>query len=332
MTLLDLVLNKEDILELCTQEAIFSRLMGVEVNEFDSYINPLRNDRSPGCKFFLNDEGILIFHDHAKKTSYNWFTFARDQSKLIEYDDILHYVGRQMNIVSRSKEEFYSRFNITAPPQATIKKRKNPLTAIEFSLSPFREEHFSYWSTSDYKFTKEDFIKFRVMPIVYAKLIFQEKETFHFENPIGFIYFLTPDKKQRQVYFPLAEKSKKFRQLQKDNIFGFEYLEKKDHVILTKSYKDYIILKLAGFNSACILAENYRMGFDMYFQLKKYGRVYTLFDPDDTGITRSNELKKEFGVRIMYLDTEVKDPYGHYKKYGLAHLTKTVNNLIQNHQ
>ena len=322
MTLADYTITKDEILSKFSDIEIFSHYFEQKVDEYNSYINPLRNDKNPGCKFFFSAYNDLLFYDHAKGKTYNWISFVKEYYNLDTYYSIITRVAEDLGLIKKGKRTFS--FLANKLP-STPKVKKSKLTSLNFSFTPYTTEHIDYWSSFDYTFTMEDAIKYRILPFSYYVLTFDKLEYVTEAESLGFIYFLTPDKVQRQVYMPFVEQKRKFRQLQKDNVFGFEYLEKGNPVILTKSYKDYVITKLAGFNSLCLLAENYSLDFNMYSKIRKFGKIYTLLDPDPTGIARSEKLKKEYMTTPLYFDVDVKDAYGHYKKYGIEHLKQTLN-------
>ena len=327
MNYFDLILEQDTLSRILTEEKIFEKYFGEPIDFYKSYKNPLRSDNNSGCNFFYGKK-YLIFFDHSRGVDYNWVEFVKESYGFATYPETLRKVAEDFNLVSKTKKDYYKILGIPNP-EKNQKKKKSMLKDIHPRITSFRDEHIDFWSTFDYTFKPEDFIKYRTLPFDFSIVEFEDFSHTIYQNPIGFVYYLTPDKKQKQLYRPFAEKSKKFRQFQQDNIFGLEYLEKgKGHVIITKSYKDYIILKIAGFNAICILAENYKIPMDLILNLSTYGKIYTLFDPDETGIKRSEQLEKTYRTTPLFLHVDVKDPYGHYKQYGLVNLTETVWQLM----
>ena len=72
-------LNKDNILKKTTQEAIMEKYLGLPVDLDKSYINPLRNDHEPGCKYWYSKTGKLYFHDFSR--GFMWDCFAVVQHK-----------------------------------------------------------------------------------------------------------------------------------------------------------------------------------------------------------------------------------------------------------
>lgn len=334
MTLLEVLFSKDHILSNKSQEEVFEYYFGEPIDIYKTYQNPLRNDKSPGCSFYYNENDNLIFYDHSKGKSYNWIEFAKDHTGITNYHDLIRKIGKDLKILKTNNSktvDFNKIFNRNKNKK--VVKKKNPLEDIKFIYTEIRPEHYDYWSTWDYQFTLDDFLRFRTLPFEYYIQIFKDKKYMVYEEPIGFIYFLSPDKKQKQCYLPFVEKSRKFRHIRTENIFGLETLQEgKGYVLITKSKKDHNICQLAGINSCFILAENYKFLFSDYLKLKKFGKIYTLFDPDETGINRSNEFKKEFYSTPLFLDVLVKDTYGHYKEYGLQSVKETLKGMIPEHK
>ena len=66
-------LNKEFILSRLSQEEIFYRYLGFEVDYNDRFRSPLREDSNPTCTFRETPQGIIIFKDWAGHFSGNCF-------------------------------------------------------------------------------------------------------------------------------------------------------------------------------------------------------------------------------------------------------------------
>src|SRR5690348_17222810 len=70
-------LRKDEILSRVTQEQIFEAYLGLPIDVGTTYINPLRADKSPGCRYYYRGSK-LYFHDFGK---YHWDCFAVVQYK-----------------------------------------------------------------------------------------------------------------------------------------------------------------------------------------------------------------------------------------------------------
>lgn len=326
MNLKDLLsISKEDLLKQVSSEQIFQNYFPYRINVNRKYLNPLRDDKREGCNFFLTEEGLKFF-DHAKDKTYDCFQYIGELYG-ISYKEAIQKAATDLGI-RKTKSNAFTKAVIPVVKKENLTK-KNKIRDIKVKLEEISEEHLDYLSTFDYKFTKEDFFRFRTLPFELYKI---EYEGDYYKlvtaKPLGFIYYLTPDKKQKQVYIPFNEPIFKFRQIIKDPIFGLEFLRKGEPVVITKSWKDFIVLQLAGINCCCCLSETYKLDPSMYLKLRSYGKLYTLFDNDDTGYKRSEVWQKEYKTIPLLLPDNINDSYDYYKLLGLEKLKKTVNDLL----
>lgn len=313
------------ILQHVDQQTLWERYFGLfDLNK--KYINPLRDDNNPDCTFDYGESGDLLFADWAKKKHYTIWEYVGLKYTL-DFPETLKKIAEDFRIKSISSSSDLFLLNIK-PVEVEKKTLKKINRLLDISFNPIKptKEHFDYWSTIDYQFTNQDFLKYRVIPTNQYSLIFEKSKITFKPKTIAFCYLISD--KEKQIYLPFASKQNKFRQILKSPIIGIEHL-RKEPVIITKSNKDKIINLLGGLNVCNILAEGYLPSSEDLMKLINIssGRLYTLFDNDKTGKEASEKWKENYGTIPLFLPT--KDSYLHYKQVGLNEHIKTIKEMIE---
>lgn len=332
MKINDLFLSfQKKILKEKSEEELFSFYFGTNINLTTKYLNPLRTDNNPDCTFFYGEDE-LVFRDFARKEVYNIWRFVSEKYG-ISYNEAIKKIALDFNINLNLSSTDILLKNIKAKEvNEEIKKRlkkTNKLKDIVPHFCNYDFEFLNYFSSFDYFVDNQLLKKYRIYPIKSADLIFEENSFNIKAVSIGACYGIDKTLKEKQVYFPFNEKRHKFRQIIKQGIVGLEFLKKnQEYVILTKSYKDFFILQICGFNACCILSEEYSLSAFDILELKKYGKkIITLFDNDETGIKRSKNLADKFKTISLFL--ELNDSYQHYKELGRDSLINFITNKLK---
>ena len=104
-------------------------------------------------------------------------------------------------------------------------------------------------------------------------------------------------------------------------------------MLITKSYKDWRVLKNAGYNTIWLQNEGCKIPFDRLIQLQQYRTKFILFDNDDAGIKASNNLAEYANgfdngyIPIWYDDESVKDSADVVKNYSYSHMVNELQNM-----
>jgi hypothetical protein len=317
-----LFLTKDYILKHKDEEDLFSYYFDEKISLSRKFKNPLRSDTRADCTFHYGTDE-LIFRDFAKGKVYNVFQFVEEKYGLT-YRDALKKIAIDFNIQApETSADFY--LNSIQKKEVAKNKLKKTNKLLDIIVYPvqYTKTHLDYFSTNDYQMTTEVLKRFRTVGIRGYSLVFENYQKDVNAN-LGFAYFFDKELKYKQVYIPYAEQKDKFRQLISSPIVGIEYLRKDEPVLITKSYKDFQILQLAGFNACCILSENYKLTPQDLMLLMSFGKLYTLFDNDSTGLQASELWHKTYFTNPLLLSVEMKDAYKHYKTFGLEDLKNTL--------
>jgi hypothetical protein len=129
-----------------------------------------------------------------------------------------------------------------------------------------------------------------------------------------------------QLYFPFADKKKKFRNNWIDScIPGLSQLQGNDLCIITKSYKDVMSLRSFGIDAISPRGENIMLPTECIAYLqRRYKRTVTLFDNDD----KHKAAFYPFQELHIPIETGQKDPTDYCSAYGPKATKELLNHLL----
>ena len=306
-------ISKEKILKEISEEEIFKYIFG-EIPELDKeYCSPFRTDNSPGCSFTYYN-GRLRFIDFA--------SFNRGI-------DCFEAIKIYFNLPSFFKTLEFIQKNIKSDTE--IKKRKCDLekkeqvrkdTKILIATRDLNKEDKRYWD--QYGITSKQLKKDGVFAVKQLKIIGKKISNIQVKTKT---YAYTDFKDNRKkIYTPYAKNFKFITNLRANDIGGINHLEyNKDHLYITKAYKDYRILKNEKLN--VIWFQNEGMFPDeetLTPILKKYKKVTIIFDNDRAGKEAAFKLKeyldnyllplKVYSVTVPETNLKIKDPSDLYQR------------------
>jgi hypothetical protein len=145
---------------------------------------------------------------------------------------------------------------------------------------------------------------------------------------------LTPYDESWTVYRPFATSNKKFRKFNVDGrIMGLDLIPQTGHLlVITKSYKDIMVLYELGIPAIAPHNENIPIPKDIIDDLKKrFELIYVNYDNDVTGIKSCIRFTKEHDLFYWNLPKSLncKDPFACSCKYGLEAVLDNLNQKIK---
>lgn len=156
-----------------------------------------------------------------------------------------------------------------------------------------------------------------------------EEEIISIERPGVYGYF-DSNGDLYKIYQP-GQKSKKFIKV-KDYVQGSDQLTESKCLIICSSLKDALAFKAMRFKGVDVIApdsENSTIPKEYINQmLKRYSRVFTLFDDDVAGIKAMNKYKEKFQIPYLHLQMS-KDLSDSVKDYGLASVKTVLYNMLK---
>lgn len=251
--------------------------------------SPFRVDKNPSFYTYLNKNNVLRFLDYGTNVC-NGLVFHIAKLKNIKVYDVLKAVSEAYHVdiftdfsfieISKVNNVKFEKANTKIKISNTNKKNTN----INFLFKKdFSEKDLLFWSK--YNIDKKTLNKFNVKPLEF--IIYDENPVYVGQN-LSFYYGL--NNKSWKVYQPYSYR-KWLSHVTENVIEGFDQLNynKKDYLILTKSYKDVMSLHTIKVSAVALHSEVYNppenhLIFDV---LKRFKKVYVLYDNDTTGKERS---------------------------------------------
>lgn len=275
--------TKENVLLKIDDLSIFKRYIG-NVKLKQSFCSPLRKDNNPSFNLFQNKDGEIMYYDHATGDSGDVFKFLKQ-------------------LWNCTKNEVYKRIMDDLPSDAIDLKTKSRIKQYSDDITiGIKRKYISpidAWYWGKYHISKETLYKFKVYPISYYTLSYDnithiKQAEYTSEDPI-YAYKVND---RFKIYRPLTKfKINKWRgNLRKQNVFGYEQLPKQgDLLIITKSLKDVMVLYELGYTAIAPSSESTEIPKDIIAELKtRFKRIVLFFDNDEAGIKHSLKYSDKY--------------------------------------
>lgn len=307
-------------------ETIYFKYLGYFPKVGTKYLSCFNDERTPSMSFRVKNNQLLYKCFSSGNTGNCIGLVSLLENKpYVDCVDVLYksitrkFSNRKLNkVIKASKEQML--------------EDTKPYT-ISVILKEFTEYDYNYW----YKFyiDKRLLEKYNIKPIQEAYLDSEALNNYlwyKYKNTNPCYRYLNNGKVK--LYKPLEKnKNKKWRSSYTiDTIEGFKYLDYTKDLIITKSYKDIIVINEYS-NYTAISLSNERVPTEKIINwLKsKFENIYILFDNDETGIKFSNQFSKEYNIPNIFipLESECKDASEYINLYGIEELSKSLNKLIK---
>lgn len=281
-------ITKDEILEIATQEEIFELGLGFYPEEERNYTSPFRKDKNPGC-FFEYYEGTLRFKDFADSRRINGVTVNNCTcfdsiiiKKGYTFGETLRYIHYHFKDRVPDKKRKYLIENKYSKPRTNI--------IVPYSR-PFNTYDKDFWS--DYYITKDNLIEDSVFAVKNLYIKTSSKSfTLSFSGlNVSYCY---PDfeENRKKIYMPRREKKKRFITDCKDEDIGgwFDLPVLGNLLVITKSYKDYRVLKNTGLTVIWLQSENILPKEKLEQLVKRFDKIVVFYDNDRAGYVGSENI------------------------------------------
>lgn len=327
-------IDKQSILKYITEEEIYESVLHFKPREFDYICSPLRQDNNPGA-FFQRGlySGKLLFVDWADpfNTHYDCFYFIQRYYNLPNFYATLKFI--RDNLISGSvRNNIYDRRIETKIKKEDVKK-----VEIQIEVRPFNKTDGYFWSK--YGITSKNLREDKVFAV--SRVLLKNTRRGNREIPLYtkcFAYTDFPDNRKK-LYFPYNKGRKRFLSTCTKNDIMIKHLIKVPQLMITKSYKDYRVLRNLGVNVTWFQNEG-AFPDNLDDIINDYEDVIIFFDNDFTGLAASEKLVNIIGGRargihlpILLLEEGIKDASDMYLKKGIDELklflTRSKINLYE---
>ena len=335
-------INKQFILGKVTQEEIFSLVFDFEPQEYVYVTSPFRKDNDPGCWFeYYDDE--LRFKDFGNPSRYgriklkniDCFDAVQIKYKLPNFYETLRFIKAKLIDEQNYQPKRAGKILLSNQP---IIRNKKPVQ-IFAATRPWEKRDALFWKR--YLISRENLIEDRVFPVCRVRLKNTKKGDVVFNTQdLSYLYtrFLGGRKK---LYRPFQKKKYRFiTNCTNSDVGGYDQLVSSGRLlIITKSYKDFRVLKNLGFNVVWFQNEGQTPNEKLLKELcDRFDKVLVFFDNDSTGIEASQEVAAKINklynhakATFIYLPEElrkykVSDPSDMIYRRGLQ---KLINFLTE---
>jgi hypothetical protein len=278
-------ITTKDILNYVSEIEIMEYYLGQEVQFQTQFVSPIREDDSPGCKYWVSENtGRINYIDKARGINEDCFGIVKHIYN-INFDQAIKKIASDFNLSSDDSSNIVSdRIPFFARGLKTkIIKR---IHSVQHTWQP---SHITFWKSFGY--SGQQIKDMFIFPLLYG-FVNNRQIYKHSKDDIGFIYYF-PDNSQK-LYFPFRKSGQKFITDSK-YIQGYNLLpEKGDVLIITKSYKDIGVVNNLGYPAISPQSETSWIPEDIMKDLRsRFKTIYLLFDNDKAGRMHSDKRIEE---------------------------------------
>jgi len=279
--------DKKYILKHVSEEEIYKRYLNIDVSMRGKFCSPFREDKIPTCNFFRHRaSGEIYLKDHSGHFVGNCFDAVMFLYSC-PFGSALEIIASDFGLIKSKVDR----------KPAEIQHRERVKSKIEFNVRKWHKCDTAFW-TDKYAITAPLLSKFNVYPVQNVFLDGKIHYSFHANNPA---YAYVFGENEIKIYFP---KKKDFRFLcNTSELQGYDQLPDEGEVlIITKSLKDIMVLYNLGYTAVAPQSESMAITFDEYEELsERFDTIYSWYDFDLTGIRTANKMKKDYGIRPIFL-------------------------------
>lgn len=313
-------LTRKEIEEKYGQEALFQLLFPFKIDFNNTYCNPIRQDKEPGCKFVVMGR-TLTFKDWSKGVNYSWSEFGIQYKQML-LSELLIYCNNNLQSTSPKLNSL------------SIKSYNKKITKIDIKSKDFTELELQDFTFNGYVCTQELLNNagiFSVKTLYYNNECIME----NCNNIYAFLNINFEGEYNYQIYFPNNNKDKRYRSITTTLIPQLDKIDyNSEYIIITKSNMDAFILKhILLFNAIAILNENILISKEYMYMLDDKFEIYLLFDNDEAGrnaviryITEYPEIKFNILFVPFKYGKDIKDVVN---KYDVNVIKQIIKNKIK---
>lgn len=310
-------LQKDEVLKYVTEEQIFEKYLGLEVNESVFYCNPLRDDKEAGCRYYRTSAGRLRFKDFSK--GHNWDCFS-----VVQFRYNCTFIEALRQIIT----DFRLNREVPQLPKQIVEYKPKPRVVIQVSIREWEKKDLDWWA--QFNIHQGDLMEAAIYP---AKAVWLDGEHYRCKkNDPCYIYYFGNG--LYKLYFP-NRKKKEGRfitniRLEDSFLQGINLLpEQGDILVYTKSYKDIICLRKFGIYAIAPQSESQTVTLEQHDRLsKRFNNIFSLFDNDSAGrLSTISHLALPKIHPLLFPFTMEKDFSDNVKKVGVEEMIKIIINV-----
>lgn len=312
-------INKNDILKYVTEEDIFELVFGFKPKEYQYVTSPFRKDTRPGCWFGFSpysnklkfvDFGSQIYINGRRMINIDCFDAVQKYFKLNNLYETLNFIKNHL-IKGKDLPQIEHKTFVS-------KVKKN--VKINFDVRPFNDTDRRYWQK--YEITSANLIEDKVFAVKRFNIV-NGKNGNYSSRTYDLCYAYTEfENNKKKIYRPFQKGKYRFiSNCNQNDIGGILSLPDYGNLLtITKSYKDWRVLKNQGVNAVWFQNEGMIPDYEILVNLiSRFDRVKVFYDNDETGIEASIKVSEEINSIFPgkatplhlpkdYLRKSIKDP------------------------
>lgn len=328
-------LTVDSILNFVSEYDIFKKYCPNFIELDKSFKSEFYDDKNGSCRITQDNNNRLFYKDFGNieqsfSSPFNYIMYKYNCT----FQESLKIISNDFNL---NKLSYNIKPNIILGREDnTIINKPKIKSTITILPRNWNLVDYNYWSKYNINFSILN--DYNIIPCSNIYLHKQDK-TIVFnstkENPIYAYRFCNDGKYSYKIYKPLSP-DKKYKWLfsggVKENIEGEDQLPLfGDTLILTKSLKDIICIKMAGYPAISLQGEANKLEESLVSKmLKRFNRIIVLYDNDEQGIISSKSIvnKYRFKSIIIPLEYNCKDYSELVAKIGQKEAKIVLNKLI----
>lgn len=326
-----LLFTEQDILERVDEYALYCYYLGYEVMIGGKTLSPdaLRagigrtSDNSPSFGVFertrrgnANYPNEFLWKDNSANVFGDIFDLVRYLFKYETKRQAILHICAEFGLGGDS-----SNIKRLILPEAE-KKYADPVD-IAVKSKPYKRQNLYYWNQFN---INPKILDGYYTSVINCYWIAKNQKVPSYPKGPGYAYRIG---QRYQLYFPYAEKEKKFRQNLMDiDVHGFEQLQfHSDTCIITKARKDVMCLRSFNYDSIAPRSESTMLPPEcIAFLKRKYKRILILFDNDGKHNGDKYEFDKIFVPKQVDAD---KDPSDFCLNHGPEQTAMMLHSIIK---
>lgn len=323
-------ITKEEILSKVSQLTIFTTYCK-NFEELDrSFTSEFYHDTNPSCRIYIGSNNIPYYKDFGSGEHLDCFAYVQKKYN-VNFYECLRIIANDFKIknlsVNIDPKIIIPRESINVPVKPRVKSK------IEIFPQNYNLRDYNYWN--QFKIPLQLLEDYDVFSCKWVYLIKGENKTvfeYSRSNPIYAYRFTNSGKYSYKIYFPLADKKRKwlFNGGSSENIEGFDQLDPfGDFVVLTKSLKDCMCYRLFGINAISLQGEVNKLQKELVDEiLKRFNYIIINYDNDNQGIKSAKALEDEYGFK-SFVFNDAKDLSDLIKDKGLLYAKKQLEKHLK---
>ena len=324
--------NKENVLEKVTSYDIFARYVSPFKKVGKHFCSELRKDHNPTC--VIGKVGNkLIYRDFSESETRDCFNYIMLKYG-VGFQEALEMINLDFKLGLIPVKNITYTPTVTSISNFNIDDIERLPADIRVTVRNWTRSDKPFWN-GKYGITSKLLSKFRVYPLTgywingrYFKCGL---------NSYGFYFGKLEDGRESwKIYQPYEKKKNEGGHKFITNcpdffIQGYDLLpETGDLLIITKSYKDVIVLDMIEVPSISPNSESVYVDPNVIAELKlRFKDIWILYDNDETGIRGAEKLSEENNLPYFFMPIDTKDPSDFLELYGIETLREYIDGRDQ---